>query len=712
MKLLLCLVSLVSVSAWTPLSTKGFSRMSTSLKYTVGIDVGTGSARCGVFDKEGKMLGCSSKAITTFQPTGMPELYEQSSENIWSSVCEATKEAVKTSGVKPAEITGIGFDATCSLVCLGEDDSPRSVDPVCGSPERNIIVWLDHRATDQAAKINSGNHKALRTVGGVISPEMEIPKLLWLKEKMSDRWLGGSAPADTQFAKFFDLPDYLVYKATGSDTRSLCTTVCKWNYNALSKKRPRWDKSFLRSIDMDDLLSNPRTIGDKVVAPGEPVGEGLLKEAAEELGLEPGTPVGAGIIDAHAGGLGVLGAMPVTKENSSSEDLNKLIGGRMALIAGTSACHMMSSQEPVFVRGVWGPYKSAMVPDMYLNEGGQSAAGKLLDHVTSTHAAFNELVEKATEAGHDVAGREGTPYAYLNEHLAAMAVKQGLAPQDIGMLTKDIHVYPDFFGNRSPLGDPTMKGAVIGLGQSSGVDELALLYLATLQSLAYQTRHIIDACQSADHTPIHTIFVTGGLVANPLYLQAHADITGCLVEIAAEPEAVLLGAAVLGARASGAFKDVPSAMKAMNKAGSTVYPYGNDMKMTKLIRYHSRKYQIFKAMIDEQKSYRELMNREYYEPKQTRRQQKHRSTSRSRSMMKGFGSKNHQDLDDESDSEDSSSDYDDWTSDSESDSDWDDDSDDFGDDSDTYSDYYSDDDYYDDDDYSLASLGRVGGRRT
>jgi ribulose kinase len=59
---------------------------------------------------------------------------------------------------------------------------------------------------------------------------------------------------------------------------------------------------------------------------------------------------------------------------------------------------------------------------------------------------------------------------------------------------------------------------------------------SNIQSLAYQTKHILDACEEAGHEPIHTIFITGGLVANPLYLQAHADITGCVVEIAAEPE--------------------------------------------------------------------------------------------------------------------------------------------------------------------------------
>lgn len=116
--------------------------------------------------------------------------------------------------------------ARCAIwqVCLGEDDEPRGVDPTCpDDAARNVVVWLDHRAQAQAARINAGQHPALQTVGGVISLEMQVPKLLWLKENLPGKWLGSGG--DGAFAKFFDLADWLVYKATGKDARSLCTTV-------------------------------------------------------------------------------------------------------------------------------------------------------------------------------------------------------------------------------------------------------------------------------------------------------------------------------------------------------------------------------------------------------------------------------------------------------------------------------------------------------
>lgn len=55
---------------------------------------------------------------------------------------------------------------------------------------------------------------------------------------------------------------------------------------------------------------------------------------------------------------------------------------------------------------------------------------------------------------------------------------------DVSLLSKDFHVWPDFHGNRSPLADPTMKGMVTGLTINSSEENLALLYLATLQGLS------------------------------------------------------------------------------------------------------------------------------------------------------------------------------------------------------------------------------------
>ena len=76
----------------------------------------------------------------------------------------------------------MGFDATCSLVVLDRNARPLSVSPT-DAPERDVIVWMDHRAVDDAERINAGRHEALRYVGGKISPEMHAPKLAWLARR-------------------------------------------------------------------------------------------------------------------------------------------------------------------------------------------------------------------------------------------------------------------------------------------------------------------------------------------------------------------------------------------------------------------------------------------------------------------------------------------------------------------------------------------------
>ena len=170
----------------------------------IGVDVGTGSARAGVFDATGKLLGVGKHPVTMWQEPG--EIVEQSSDQIWQAVCAAVHEAMAASGIDPAAVKGIGFDATCSLVAVGDRGQGIPVGP-SGDPTRNVIVWMDHRAQAEAEEINAGGHPVLDYVGGRISPEMETPKLLWLARHRPESF--------ARAAHFFDLSDYLTWRATG-----------------------------------------------------------------------------------------------------------------------------------------------------------------------------------------------------------------------------------------------------------------------------------------------------------------------------------------------------------------------------------------------------------------------------------------------------------------------------------------------------------------
>uniref|UniRef100_A0A674NVQ2 FGGY carbohydrate kinase domain-containing protein n=1 Tax=Takifugu rubripes TaxID=31033 RepID=A0A674NVQ2_TAKRU len=543
--------------------------------YYVGVDVGTASVRAALVSRSGQLKSIAQEPISIWEPQA--DHYVQSSTEIWEKCCTVVKRVVR--GVDRSRVRGVGFDATCSLVVLDQSFQPVSVTQD-GDRHKNVVMWMDHRAEGQAARITQTSHGVLNRVGGVMSPELQPPKLLWLKENLKESCWNTAA-------HFFDLPDFLSWKATGSLTRSLCTLVCKWTYCPPEG----WDPSFWIAIGLEDLVENNFSkIGNSVTCPpGTPVGDGLTQEAAAGLGLNVGTAVGASLIDAHAGGLGVLGA-DVKGFNLPCED--QPITARMAMICGTSTCHMAISQQPLFVPGVWGPCLSAMVPGMWLNEGGQSATGRLIDHMVQNHPAHNQV---QAQAQFPFPGDH--TYSYLNNHLRSMAGSLSA----VDLLGSSLHVWPDFHGNRSPLADPTLKGMVTGLSLSQSLDDLALLYLATVQALALGTLHILEAMREAGHD-IRTLFFCGGLSKNPLFVQIHANATGLPVVLPDQTEAVLLGAAVLGACGSQDYSSIQEAMEKMAKVGKVVHPEGE------LQSFYERKYKVFLRMLAHQREYQDLMN--------------------------------------------------------------------------------------------------------
>ncbi|XP_024025624.1 FGGY carbohydrate kinase domain-containing protein isoform X1 [Morus notabilis] len=559
----------------------------------LGVDVGTGSARAGLFDENGKLLGSSSSPIQIWKEG---DCIEQSSTDIWLAVCAAVKAACSIANIAGEEVKGIGFAATCSLVAVDSDGSPVTVS-WSGDSRRNIIVWMDHRAVEQAERINSRNSPVLQYCGGALSPEMQPPKLLWVKENLQESW--------SMVFRWMDLSDWLSYRATGDDTRSLCTTVCKWTYlghahmQQNSEKDSRdmeacgWDDDFWEEIGLADLVEGHHAkIGRSVAFPGHALGSGLTPTAAKELGLLAGIPVGTSLIDAHAGGVGVMESVPVSDSEAKEDDVEALCH-RMVLVCGTSTCHMAVSKSKLFIPGVWGPFWSAMVPEYWLTEGGQSATGALLDHVIENHVASALLANRA-------ASRNISIFELLNKTLETMTLDLKLP--FLASLTEETHVLPDFHGNRSPIADPKAKGIVCGLTLDTSEKQLALLYLATVEGIAYGTRHIVEHCNAHGHK-IDTILACGGLAKNPLFVQEHADIIGCPIILPRESESVLLGAAILGSVAARKYSSVHEAMKALNAAGRVIHP----SKDPKVKKYHDAKYRIFRELYERQLSHRSLM---------------------------------------------------------------------------------------------------------
>ncbi|BFZ57257.1 hypothetical protein PYCC9005_004308 [Savitreella phatthalungensis] len=577
--------------------------------YYVGVDVGTGSARACIIDDKGEILAIASKPTQLFRAG--PDIYEQSTEDIWSAICECTNKVIAESSISPEAVKGVGFDATCSLAVLNKDThGPMSVQgPDFTNTTHSVILWADHRARDQAERINATGHNLLRYVGGTMSLEMEMPKILWLKEHM---------PADL-FAKckFYDLPDYLTFQATGNEARSNCSLVCKMGFvpQGVDDSREGWSRDFCKQLGLQQLCDEDFiSIGGipgkngRVLSAGELVG-GLTEKAAAQLGLKAGTPVGSGVIDAYAGWAGTVGAKVEPKDlvggiqrlsiNGSENSASASSGideasHRLAAVAGTSTCHLAISKDPVFVPGVWGPYKGALIPDYWMAEGGQSATGALLHHIITTHGAYKQAEEAASKQGMGI-------FEFLNRRLEQ--IRQDTHAPSIAYLIRHTFLYPDYHGNRSPLADPDMRGVIVGLGMDADIDALATHYYAALEAIGMQTRHIVDSLNAAGHK-ITSIFMSGGQCKNPLLMHLLASCTGLPVVM---PEyidaAVVLGAAFLGVQAA-TKDDLWTVMARMSKSGKIVHPSDDQREMNLL----NTKYKVFLDLADSQRRYRSAVD--------------------------------------------------------------------------------------------------------
>lgn len=337
----------------------------------------------------------------------------------------------------------------------------------------------------------------------------------------------------------------------------------------------------------------------KYLSAGELCGT-LSEKAAEQLGLPAGIAVGSSVIDAYAGWVGTVGA----KVKLSADELT---GGveknhqsqaftRLAAVAGTSTCHIVMSDKPVFTNGVWGPYRDAIIDNYWMAEGGQSATGELLKHVLETHPAFQQAMSMADSYNTNI-------YDYLNEHLRDMQTKVD-APT-VSYLGRHFFLYGDLFGNRSPVADPNMSGSVIGLSSDKSIDGLALYYYGTMEFIALQTHQIIEVMNKAGHS-ISSIFMSGSQCQNLILMELIASACNMPVLIPRYVHAAVVhGAAMLGAKAASADKDgktedLWNIMDRMSKPGKAVHP-SKDENELKLL---GAKYKVFLEQCESQQRYR------------------------------------------------------------------------------------------------------------
>jgi ribulose kinase len=339
------------------------------------------------------------------------------------------------------------------------------------------------------------------------------------------RWLERHDPALFAGARWIvDEADFFTFRLTGRMTASLNTATAKWNY-----VRPLggWPPAFLRATRAERLAAKWPT---EVLPVGRPLGR-LSEAVAREVGLSPETIVAQGGIDAHAGeiALGAVGA------------------GDLALILGSSTCHMAQSPTPVFAN-IWGPYPDALVEGMYTLEGGQTATGSILQWLVERFGSDAVLQAK---------GRGQEVFAYLDG--LADAIPAGSE----GLLVLDY-----FQGNRTPHKDPLARGTVVGLTLKH---TLAHLYRAVVEGICFGTRQILD--DMATHGfALERIVAGGGGAKSRLWTQIQADVLGCPIHLPRDKETMALGAAIWAGLGAGVFKSYADAIACMMHIEGVVTP--------------------------------------------------------------------------------------------------------------------------------------------
>jgi ribulose kinase len=211
----------------------------------------------------------------------------------------------------------------------------------------------------------------------------------------------------------------------------------------------------------------------------------------------------------------------------------------MALVLGSSTCHMALSDRPIFGAHVWGPYPGALLEGAWMLEGGQTATGSILSWLAENFAGREKIA----------AARGDNRYMVLDEAAAE------IAPGAEGLVVLDY-----WQGNRTPLRDPLARGAIWGLSLRH---TLPHVWRAVLEGTAMGSRHIIeDLAEAGFH--VDGLYACGGGARSELWLQIHADVTGIPLYLPAlTHEASVLGTAICAAVGAGLFPDLKTGAEAM-----------------------------------------------------------------------------------------------------------------------------------------------------
>ncbi len=356
----------------------------------------------------------------------------------------------------------------------------------------NAIVWQDRRTAERCRELKDDGLDALiaAKTGLRLDPYFSATKIAWILDNVE----GVRQRAEAGKLAFGTIDCFLLWRLSGglqhATDASNASRTMLFNIHT-----QEWDEELLRIFRIPALLLP------------------VVKDCAADFGMA--------IDECLAGEVPVMG----------------MAGDQQAALFGQAGLHVGMTKS------TYGTGCFAIA-----NTGAEalSSDNQLL---TTVAMRLNGETTYGLEGSVFVAG---SALQWLRDELEVIQTAE--ESEDIAMRTgivDDVVVVPAFAGLGAPHWDPDARGAILGLTRGSGREQVVT---ATLQSIAYQTRDLVDAMAEDGIAP-SVIRVDGGMVANNWFLQFLADILNIGVERPENVESTVLGAAYLAALQAGVMQD-------------------------------------------------------------------------------------------------------------------------------------------------------------
>ncbi len=428
-----------------------------------------------------------------------PGWSEQRPDDWWASTRTAIRRVLRRGGASAGDLRSIGLS--------GQMHGSVFLD-ARGRVLRNALLWNDQRTEPQCAEIErraGGRAELIRLVRNVALTGYQAPKILWLR---------AHEPRTFRRVRTILLPkDYISLRLSGVLSSEVTDASGTLLFDVAGR---RWSTELMQRLDLDPALFPP--VVESVTVVGE-----LTSEAARATGLKAGTPVIAGAGDQAAAAIGTGVVRP----------------GIVSAVLGTSGVVFAHSGTPV-------PNDAGLLQSYcHAVAGAWCVFGCMLSAGGSLQWAREVLYADRLRAARTATARDALYTAMLKEAADADG--------DAGLM-----FHPYLTGERCPYPHPHARAALLGLTRRHGRGDLVR---AILEGITLGMARQLDLMRALG-VPIREVRLAGGGARNPWWRQLQADVYGCRCVSLRSEEGSALGAALLAAVGTGAFRDVPTASRA------------------------------------------------------------------------------------------------------------------------------------------------------